>query len=185
ELHTLEAAWNGRGHERYAHMDHPLNFNVGKIEGGDWASSVPAWCRFDMRVGVFPGQDLATARAEVENCVAEAARNDNFLANSPPEIVWDGFQAEGYVLEEGTEVESVLRSSHQAVFGTEMAERALTGTTDARFFGLYAIMPALVYGPTAENIHGFDERVNLESCRQVTKAMALFIADWCGIQAVG
>ncbi|MBT6202411.1 MAG: ArgE/DapE family deacylase [Alphaproteobacteria bacterium] len=185
ELHTLEAAWNGRGHERYAHMDHPLNFNVGKIEGGDWASSVPAWCRFDMRVGVFPGQDLATARAEVENCVAEAARNDNFLANSPPEIVWDGFQAEGYVLEEGTEVESVLRSSHQAVFGTEMAERALTGTTDARFFGLYANMPALVYGPTAENIHGFDERVNLESCRQVTKAMALFIADWCGIQAVG
>ena len=128
-----------------------------------------------MRVGVFPGQDLATARAEVENCVAEAARNDNFLANSPPEIVWDGFQAEGYVLEEGTEVESVLRSSHQAVFGTEMAERALTGTTDARFFGLYANMPALVYGPTAENIHGFDERVNLESCRQVTKAMALFI----------
>ena len=65
-----------------------------------------------------------------------------------------------------------------------MKERSLTGTTDARFFGLYANMPALVYGPIAENIHGFDERVNLESCKQVTKAIALFIADWCGLETI-
>jgi acetylornithine deacetylase len=63
-----------------------------------------------------------------------------------------------------------------------MEERALTGTTDARFFGLYAKMPALVYGPIAENIHGFDERVDLQSCKDVTKAIALFIADWCGLR---
>ena len=181
-LHGLEERWNAAGHERYAGMNHPLNFNIGRIEGGDWASSVPAWCRFDMRVGVFPGQDLGTARAEVEHCIAKAARNDSFLANNPPEVVWDGFQAEGYVLEEGTEAEAALRRSHRRVFGEELGERALTGTTDARFFGLYAGIPALVYGPLAENIHGFDERVNLESCRQVTRAIALFIADWCGLE---
>jgi len=181
DLHGLEAEWNARGHENYTHLDHPLNFNVGKITGGDWASSVPAWCTFDMRVGLFPGQDLAAARGEIEHRIAEAARNDSFLANNPPEIVWDGFQAEGYVLERGTEVEGVLAASHKAIFGEDMGERALTGTTDARFFGLYAGMPALVYGPVAENIHGFDERVNLESCRHVTKAIALFIADWCGL----
>ena len=182
ELHTLEDAWNKRGHEAYAKNDHPLNFNVGKIEGGDWASSVPAWCRFDMRVGVFPGQDLATARKEVETCLAEAARKDPFLANNPPEVVWDGFQAEGFIQQPGTEVEATLAASHKAIFGAEMEERALTGTTDARFFGLYAKMPALVYGPIAENIHGFDERVDLQSCKDVTKAIALFIADWCGLR---
>ena len=182
ELHTLEEAWNKRGHAAYAGNDHPLNFNVGKIEGGDWASSVPAWCRFDMRVGLFPGQDLATARKEVETCLAEAARRDPFLANNPPEVVWDGFQAEGFIQERGTEVEAALAASHKAVFGAEMQERALTGTTDARFFGLYAKMPALVYGPIAENIHGFDERVDLKSCKDVTKAIALFIADWCGLR---
>ena len=183
ELHKLEDAWNARGHPNYAKNEHPLNFNVGKIQGGDWASSVPAWCRFDMRVGLFPGQDLATARKEVEGCIAEAARNDPFLANNPPEVVWDGFQAEGFVQEPGTEVEATLAASHKAVFGEEMAERALTGTTDARFFGLYAGMPALVYGPIAEGIHGFDERVDLQSCKDVTKAIALFIADWCGLRA--
>jgi acetylornithine deacetylase len=183
ELHNLEKTWNERGHPRYAGKDHPLNFNVGKIEGGDWASSVPAWCTFHMRAGLFPDQDLATARAEIEACLKAAAREDAFLANSPPEVVWDGFQAEGYVLEEGSEAETVLRSSHRSVHGDELVERALTGTTDARFFGLYAKMPALVYGPLAENIHGFDERVNLASCRDVTKAIALFVADWCGLEA--
>jgi acetylornithine deacetylase len=39
-----------------------------------------------------------------------------------------------------------------------------------------------VYGPISENAHGFDERVDLDSVRAVTKTMALFLADWCGIE---
>ena len=30
--------------------------------------------------------------------------------------------------------------------------------------------------------HVFGERVNLDSCRQVTRAIARFIADWCGLE---
>jgi acetylornithine deacetylase len=59
----------------------------------------------------------------------------------------------------------------------------MLGTTDARFFGLYAGIPALVYGPKSLNIHGFDERVELESMRRVTQSIALFVADWCGLEA--
>jgi acetylornithine deacetylase len=63
-----------------------------------------------------------------------------------------------------------------------MKEVSTTGTTDARFFGLYADIPALVYGPTADSIHGFDEKVDLESVRRVTQTMALFVAEWCGLE---
>ena len=61
---------------------------------------------------------------------------------------------------------------------------ATTATTDARFFGLYADIPGLVYGPLSDAIHGFDERVNLESVRHNTQAMALFIAEWCGLEEI-
>ena len=44
----------------------------------------------------------------------------------------------------------------------------------------YAGIPTLVYGPTAERIHAFDERVEIESVRRVTQTIALFIAQWCG-----
>jgi acetylornithine deacetylase len=33
-----------------------------------------------------------------------------------------------------------------------------------------------------ENAHGFDERVELDSVKKVTKTLALFIAGWCGVE---
>jgi len=42
-----------------------------------------------------------------------------------------------------------------------LQQEAVTATTDARFFGLYGGIPTLVYGPKAEHIHGYDERVSL------------------------
>jgi len=184
ELHTLEDAWNKRGHPAYAKNEHPLNFNVGKIEGGDWASSVPAWCRFDMRVGLFPGQDLATARKEVETCLAEAARNDPFLANNPPEILWNGFQADGFHLKPGSEAERVLGEVHQAVYGEKLVSHVSTGVADVRFYLNYYGIPALCYGPKGEGAYAFDERAHLPSLKKNTLSIASFIAEWCGVRGL-
>jgi acetylornithine deacetylase len=183
-LKGLEEKWNGErvNNEHFADHHHPINFNVGKIEGGDWASSVPAWCVFDMRVAVFPGDDLNARKLELENCIREAAANNDFLRNSPPTISYNGFLAEGYVLEDADEAEAVLGTAHESAYGRKLEKRAVTATTDARFFGLYAGIPGLVYGPKSDAIHGFDERVSLESVRQNTQAIALFIADWCGLE---
>ena len=190
-LHEMEARWNAadRRHPDYAHHDHALNLNIGRIEGGDWTSSVPAWCVFDVRMGLFPGQDMDAARAEIEAVVMEAARANAFLKNSLPEIVWHGFAAEGYALSEdkgATAAAAIgaLEAAHGAVTGGVLDRLAITATTDARFFGLYADTPALVYGPGAEAIHGFNERVELASLRRVTKATALFIAEWCGVEEI-
>ncbi len=182
-LHKLEHRWNEVKHPAFAGHAHPINFVVSKIEGGDWTSSVPSWCTFDMRIGLYPGQDLAAVRAEVEATVAAAASDDPFLAKNPPRVVYHGFQAEGYVLPQGSEAQLLLEKCHQQIAGSALAQRVGTGTTDARFYGLYAGIPALVYGPTAENIHAFDERVDLESMRRVTQALALFVAEWCGVEA--
>ena len=163
----------------------PIKFNPGVIRGGDWASSTPAWCEVDCRIGLLPGASLEEARAGVQRCVAEAARADGFMANNPPEIVWNGFQADGYVLEPGSEAERVLAGAHQAVFGAEMEERRSTAVNDTRFYGLYHRMPALCYGPRGENHHGFDERAHLPTLQQVTLAVACFVADWCGVRDAG
>lgn len=188
-LHEMEHRWNApdRRTADYAHMDHALNLNIGKIQGGDWTSSVPAWCVFDVRMGLFPGQSIATAKAEIEAVILDAARDNAFLRNSLPEIVYHGFHAEGYALSQDSSARAAraidaLDTAHRTATGAALERQAITATTDARFFGLYADTPALVYGPRAEAIHGFNERVELESMRRVTKATALFIADWCGVE---
>jgi acetylornithine deacetylase len=185
-LHALEAEWNARRehYPPYDSVEHPINLNIGKIAGGDWASSVPAWCVFDVRVAIYPGQPIAAAKREIETAIRDAARENRFLANNPPTIVYHGFEAEGYVLKHAEAPVAALARAHRRVFGEALAEIATTATTDARFFGLYAGIPALVYGPNADSIHGFDERVELESVRRCTQAMALFIAEWCGLEKV-
>lgn len=188
-LKEMEERWNSpeQCHSEYTHVHHPLNLNVGKIKGGDWTSSVPAWCVFDVRMGLYPGQDIETAKQEIEAVLNEAAQTNNFLRNNAPEIVYHGFHAEGYALAEHKIAKAdqailTLEEAHRAVTGSELDKIAITATTDARFFGLYADTPALVYGPKAEAIHGFNERVELESIRRITQATALFITKWCGLE---
>ncbi|WP_343211879.1 ArgE/DapE family deacylase (plasmid) [Aliisedimentitalea scapharcae] len=190
-LHEMEHRWNAAEHRPadYAHMDHALNLNLGKIEGGDWTSSVPAWAVFDVRMAIFPGQSIEAAKTEIEQVILDAARDNDFLRNSLPEIVYHGFHAEGYALSQDSSAKAqsaiaALDQAHQAATGEALVREAITATTDARFFGLYADTPALVYGPRAEAIHGFNERVELESMRRVTKATAMFIADWCGVETI-
>jgi len=185
-LKELEKKWNARKVEQplYEGHPHPIRFNLGKISGGEWTSNVPATCTIEVRVGVYPGWNLEDARAEIEECVRKAAAQDVFLFDNPPIIEYHGHMAEGYVLEHAAEPEAVLAECHEAVFGEHLSEHVISAATDARFFGLYQGTPGMVYGPVCERAHGFDECVDLDSVRQVTKAYALFIAKWCGVRSL-
>lgn len=183
-LQGLEDRWNAEkvAHPLFAPLAKPITINVGRIEGGDWPSSVPAWCRFEVRASIYPGVKVVDAQQEIETTVRAAALADPFLSNHPPEITYTGFTAEGYILEEGTAAEDCLRKAHAQVFASELGALVVPAYLDARVFVLYDDTPALVYGPLGERIHAFDERVSLESLKQVTKTVALFMAEWCGLE---
>ncbi len=186
-LKALETAWNARkaGMAYFDAVAKPININIGKIAGGDWASSVPAWCTLDVRAAIYPGVEPKEAAAEIEAAVREASRAEPFLANNPPDVVYNGFFAKGYVLEEGSAAEATLAKSYAQVHGGKDLQSFVTpGYLDGRVFVIYDGIPCLVYGPYSENIHGFNERVSLDSVRRVTKTLALFIASWCGVEAV-
>ncbi|WP_137177418.1 ArgE/DapE family deacylase [Roseomonas sp. AR75] len=168
----------------YRDIPDPLKFNPGIIRGGDWASSTPAWCEVDCRIGHLPGTDPKDAMRAVERVVAEAARSDLFLANNPPEVIWTGFQTDGFVQEPGTEAERVLAAAHQAVHGAPMQERRSTAVNDTRYYGIDHGMPALCYGPKGEGAHAFDERTSIADLKLCTRTIARFIAAWCGLRPV-
>ena len=188
-LHGLEHKMNAPAcrHHDFAGHEHALNLNIGKIHGGDWASSVPAWCVLDIRMGLFPGQSVKDVCAAIQKTVQEAAQTHPFLVKNRPEIIYNGFFAEGYSLLDdksggARDAYNALDRAYMQVAGSPLKLEPITATTDARFFGLYADTPALVFGPRAEAIHGFNERVDLESLRRVTQTTALFIAEWCGLE---
>lgn len=183
-LRDLEADWNTRkGEHRYFEdVDHPINFNVGKIQGGDWASTVPAWCEFECRIAIYPGTRAQDAAQEIETHLRRVSDGIPFLANNPPKVDFHGFFAEGYVLEEGSEAETALARAHLSSYDKPLQSFVTPGYLDGRVFVIYGQTPCLVYGPYSEGIHGFDERVRLSSVKRVTGTIALFIADWCGLE---
>jgi acetylornithine deacetylase len=180
-LKALEERWNELRfeHAGFEHYERPVNVQLGKIAGGEWPSSVPSWCTLDMRVGLYPGITPDEIRDEVEACIAAAAKDDPYLAEHPPRVEWHGHSGAGYELADGESLVETLRVIHGAVFGRDLVGFASTGSSDARVLGPHGV-PSILYGPKSRNTHGFDECVEIESIRQVTKSLALFVARWCG-----
>jgi len=183
KLLELERRWNAPSarHAHYRDHDHPINFNLGKISGGEWASSVSTQCRADVRLGFYPGIKPSEVRREIEALLKAAYDAHPDRGSVRYRIAYKGFQAEGFLVDMDQPMIATLTQSHRDIAGAEAVLRASTATTDARFFHLYGGIPASCYGPLEGNGHGIDEWVSIDSMQQVTAVLALFIARWCGL----
>ncbi len=186
QLKLIEAQWNQpeHRHPHYAHHDHPINFNIGKLSGGEWASSVATQCRADVRIGFYPGIKPAQVRALIEAALKAAYEAHPKKAHVRYELIYEGFQAEGMLVDLNQPMIHTLKACHHEVAGGNMPLIASTATTDARFFQLYGGIPATCYGPHSGNTHGIDEWVSIDSMMEVTQVLALFMARWCGVNRI-
>ena len=170
-----------RRHPAFAADNHPINVNVGTIEGGEWNSSVATRARLGVRVGVMPGQSCHAVRAEVEALVERTA-GDERLRGARLAVAFKGFMADGCSFPADQPIARLVSAQHAALTGQTLRHYAATGLTDARHYTLGGRTQATCYGPDAQNIHGIDESVGLDSVLQTTKVLALVIAGWCGLE---
>lgn len=176
-LRELEAEMNVSPPPPFDLFSHPINLNVGAIRGGDWPSTVPGVCVTDYRIALFPGDSVAALRERIEQVVADATRDQPGSA----EVRYAGFSSEGYGLPDDHPLVTALVQAFASRTGTPPALVSTTGTTDAAVFGNVAGIPAVCFGPYAEQAHGVGERVYLPSVVQTAQVMGLFIRDWCGV----
>jgi acetylornithine deacetylase len=154
--------------ERSVNVGSPLrlNYNVGVVRAGDWASSVPEECVLEVRLAAPPGADLDAVKARFEAAVGA-------------DVTWRGFHAHGFELSRSEPLFDVLGRAHSSVHGAPLEYLAFTGTTDARAFVVHDSTPATCYGPIGGNLHAPDEWVDLESVRDTTLVLARFASEWC------
>jgi acetylornithine deacetylase len=180
-LRALEEELNAVRPPLYAAYPHPINLNVGTIRGGDWPSTVAGECVIQCRLAAYPGSPIAGLKERVEETVSGAAASDPALSRYRIDVLYDGFQCDGYELDPDAPLVTGLLDACSRVTGQRPPIFASTATTDARTFQLYGDTPAVCFGPLAENEHGVDERVHVPSITATAQAIALFIADWCGL----
>ena len=183
-LRKVEESWNAPEfrHACYGEHRHPVNFNLGRISGGEWPSSVPCAASIDVRVGFYPGMSIKAVKQTLEAAIEDALVTVPALKGARVKIRYRGFQAEGCAIDPQDPLLEGLRRAHVRVSEKPLQDLASTATTDARFFILYGGTPATCYGPTAGSIHGIDEWVSIPSMMEVAQVLALFMAEWCGLE---
>ncbi len=164
---------------QYENFEHPLNLNIGIVRGGDWASTVPAACEFHGRLSYYPGTEYKDVCARIEACVRDTAAKDPWLRENPPQVIFYGFRSDGHCVDRNLEAFQVLNDCHRNFFNQEAKAYISTCTTDLRAFHFFGSGQATCYGPHAENIHGTNEKVDIDSIIHTAKTYALFAARWC------
>ncbi len=172
-----------RRHPAFAAENHPVNVNIGTLQGGEWNSSVPTRAKLGVRVGVMPGYSCHAVRTDIERLVAEAAA-DPRLRGAKLAVAFQGFMADGCVFPAEQPISRAVSAMHRRVTGAALRHYNATGLTDARHYALYQGTQATCYGPDADNIHGIDESVGLDCMHDVTRVLALTIANWCGVEPI-
>ena len=181
---TLEDQLNRAEHRHpaFAADNHPINVNVGTLQGGEWNSSVPTETTLGVRVGVMPGMSCLAVRAQIEALVGEA-EGDERLRGARLSVRFAGFMADGCIFPPEQPISRTIADQHRRLTGQAVPHYAAAGLTDARHYALGGIQ-ATCYGPDSDNIHGIDESVGLDSVHQVTAVLALTVAAWCGLEPV-
>lgn len=160
----------------FVEVAQPYNVNIGVVDTGDWQSSVPSTAVVGVRFG-FPRAWTAEQAIEYVNReLATVSAGSPALSSRPMRVRPNGYRAEGYSLDPGSPLVTALQSAHHAAHGTVAETYALGSTTDARYYVNHFDTPAVCYGPRARDIHGIDERVELQSIVDGAKTLTRFIA---------
>jgi acetylornithine deacetylase len=158
--------------------DYPIAYplSVGRLQAGDWASSVPDRLVAEGRYGVRIDEDPATARAQLEAAVAEAAATDPYLRDHPPRVTWPGGVFLGGELTPGHPLGDTVAEAHRTVTGRDAGPaRGASYGSDLRLYAGAGI-PTLHYGPgSPREAHGPDESVPIDELVVVAQVLELLL----------
>jgi len=159
------------------------HLNIGTYRAGDWISTVAGWAEVECRMSYLPNENEAEVKREVQQAVTNAAEDDEWLRQHPPEIIWYQRHVEPWEQDPNDPFIVTFKSSADAVLKSDTEIAGATWGMDTRL-APYFNMPAISFGPNGGNIHGVNEYVNIDSIIDCTKVLASFIIDWCGVQAI-
>ena len=173
-------------HQRYRDplFDDPNNIaslSLGTVRAGDWPSTVPDLLVAEGRLGVFPNESVAEARAALEATVRGVAAGRAWLKDNPPVLEWVEGQFEPGTTPLGAPIVERLSANHEEVTGTAASLFGVPCGTDLRLFTRHAGIPTVLYGPgNIIHAHAADEHISLEQVVTCTKVLARTIVAWCG-----
>jgi acetylornithine deacetylase len=144
-------------------LELPYPLLVGRLEAGEWSSSVPDRLRFEGRAPVRVGEEVAVARAAVEAVVAGAC--------SEARLRWPGGQFASGETDAGHPFAALVRAALTAELGREAAVAGVPWGADMRLWTARGIPTVMAGTPVIELAHAVDERVRVDDLVTLARAI--------------
>jgi acetylornithine deacetylase len=173
---------------RHSNFRHPLYkdgkmvspISIGKLQAGDWPSTVPETLIAEGRFGILPGENISLARKEFEAVIQDAAKKDEWLQNNLPIVEWFEGQFESTETDLNSPIVKQLKQTHNEIHHNDPEIHGVPYGSDLRFFTNAANMPGVLYGPGDVRVaHALNEFVPIDEVVAVAKTIALTIVRWC------
>jgi acetylornithine deacetylase len=158
-------------HPLMRELELPYPIVVGRLQAGEWSSSVPDRLVFEGRVGVRVGESPAQARRAVEEVVAAAG-------GDAVELRWTGGQFASAQTSPDHPFATLVRDSLTAETGRRAQPKGIPSGTDMRLFSARGIPCVMTGTPGLELAHATDERVRIDDLHTLARVIARIISEF-------
>ncbi len=166
----------------YGKVPIPIPINLGKIEGGNWPSSVPDYVKLEGRMGVSPEETMESAKMEMENWVSALQEVDPWFAEHPVVIEWFGARWVPGAIDLEHELMNKLITNYQQIKGESPIVEASPWGTDGGLLTKVGGTPTIVFGPgVTAKAHHPNEYIEIEKVFEAAEIIGLTMIDWCGL----
>lgn len=183
-IKELEKIRNDRIDEPlYKSIPIPIPINIGRIEGGDWPSSVPDVVKIEGRIGIAPNERIEVAQRELEDWLNKLPEKDEWFTDKPVEIEWFGARWVPGAIELDHPLMNSLTKYFKAVTGKDPEVEAAPWGTDGGLLTQVGNTPSVVFGPGITSLAHFpDEHIEVVKILEAAEIIALTIIEWCGME---
>jgi acetylornithine deacetylase len=156
---------------------------VGKIAGGEWASTVLDRVVVDGRYGVKLGQSPADAANDLRRAIDDANESDPFLREHPVTVEIVGGQFGSGRVPSDHPLPVGLADDVEAITGRRPALLGEPYGADMRLFIDEGNTPCVIYGPGDVKLaHSADEHVPLAEVEACARVLAAWVARELGLR---
>lgn len=169
--------------ERNSEVEHPLlgklplpyPLSIGRVQAGNWSSSVPEELIFEGRIGVAMGEASDAVRRQFERTLLNLAEEDPWLRDHPQEIKWSGGQFESGEIPLHHPLVKLCQQCMVDLTGHEPVLQGAPYGSDLRLLVNFGGIPTVLFGPGDVRVaHMPDEHT--ESSQVILAARAYILA---------
>ncbi|WNF35651.1 peptidase [Bacillaceae bacterium IKA-2] len=167
----------------YANVPIPVPINIGRIEGGEWPSSVCDLVMLEGRIGIAPNERIEDVQVELEKWLQNLASIDSWFKEAPVELEWYGARWLPGSIDENHHLMNILSSNYKAVLNKEPIIEASPWGTDGGLLSQVGDTPSIIFGPGISNLAHFpNEYIEIDKIFEAAEIIALSVIDWCEIE---